>query len=114
VERALVHYAVKELGGAFTVGKLYEAHAADISKYALTNLARAWEQRAWLAEPASVTDPRRVTSELAELVGCAPGAQNGTTVRRLRRGTTAVRRDSERYDVELPPFLRERRKETGV
>ncbi|RLC94643.1 MAG: hypothetical protein DRI77_10815, partial [Chloroflexi bacterium] len=114
VERDLVCYAVEKLCGAFKIDPLYQAHKGTISRRRLLKLARGWEQRGWLSKPASVTDPRRVTDELAELAGCTPGASNDTTVRQLRRSTTVVRRDPERYDVELPPFLRERRKETGV
>jgi len=109
VERALVAYALDELDGEFKVDALYQAHKGEISRRQLLKLARAWEQRGWLSEPESVTDPRRVTPELVELAGYTPGTRNGTTVRRLRRGTTAVRRDSGRYDVELPPFLATRR-----
>ena len=88
VERALVAYAVEELNGAFTVGRLYEAHVDDISKRKLTELARVWQHRGWLSKPMSVTDPRYVTDELVKLAGCTPGAQNGDTVIRVTRGDT--------------------------
>jgi len=70
VERDLVRYAVEHLDGAFTVGKLYQA-VDGISKYALTRLARAWEHRGWLTEPARTSEGhkvgRTVTPELASL-----------------------------------------------
>ena len=61
-------YALEELGGAFTINKLYEAHSERISKYAMTELARRWEHRGWLdTNGGGYNAPRMVTSELATL-----------------------------------------------
>jgi hypothetical protein len=51
VERALVRYAVEELGGAFTINRLYEQFKGEISKRQLTKTAKRWERRGWLTEP---------------------------------------------------------------
>jgi DNA segregation ATPase FtsK/SpoIIIE-like protein len=66
-ERTLVRYALQELDGAFTVGKLYNAHPDVISKHRLAKLARRWEQRGWLTEPEHAAAPRRVTPALAAM-----------------------------------------------
>lgn len=77
-ERALVLYALDELGGAFTINKLYEAHRGRMSKYAMTELARRWEHRGWLdTNGGGYNAPRMVTPELAAL---AQGAQNRDSV----------------------------------
>jgi hypothetical protein len=88
VEAALVQYAVKELEGAFTINRLYEAHKGQISKRALTVLARQWEARGWLTTPTSRSDPRRLTPELLALAGPALSAQSGDTVTRMTCGDT--------------------------
>ena len=72
IEKSLVAYAVQELDDAFIIGKLYEG-VDGISKRRLTKLAQAWEQRGWLTAPAHAADPRRVTDELLDLAGIAPG-----------------------------------------
>ena len=64
IEQALVKYALDELDGAFIISRLYKAHKGEISKYALTELAKKWELRGWLTEPEHRADPRRVTDEL--------------------------------------------------
>jgi len=68
VETALVGFSVEELGGAFIVGRLYEAFRGEISKRALTRLAQRWEARGWLTVPEHATDARRVTEELVAMV----------------------------------------------
>jgi len=106
VERALVSYALGELDGAFIVGKLYETFKGQISKRKLADLARTWERRGWLTEPAHATDPRRVMPELAELAGYALDVQNGDRVIGMIGGD----RDAQAMTgSELPPFLRDRR-----
>jgi hypothetical protein len=77
-ERALVLYSLNELGGAFTINKLYEAHSERISKYAMTELARRWEHRGWLdTNGGGYNAPRMVTPELASL---AQGTKNRDSV----------------------------------
>jgi hypothetical protein len=87
IEAALVRHALEELGGAFTIGKLYEALGDRISRRQINNLAQAWERRGWLTE--SLRDDnghplgRHVTEELAALAGIptppqdAPGGNVG-------------------------------------
>jgi len=67
IERALVQTAIEDLDGAFTIGRLYEMHKGDISKYALTQLGKSWEKRGWLTEPRHRSDPRRITEDLRQL-----------------------------------------------
>jgi len=109
VERALVAYALQELDGAFIINRLYETHKGRISKRQLTGLAQRWELRGWLTAPASRSEPRKVTDELA---GLALGAENGDTVTRVTRGDTglgAVTQGVSAGDtLELPPFLMRR------
>lgn len=69
-EIALVEYAVHELGTAFTIGKLAEAFRGRLRQHHIRDLAARWEREGLLTTPASITDPRRVTHELAELAGC--------------------------------------------
>jgi hypothetical protein len=76
-ERALVRYAVTELGGCFTIGALYDVFRGEISKRALTSLAQRWEQRGWLTEPQHATDPRRVAGELLALADVGPTLDAG-------------------------------------
>jgi hypothetical protein len=72
IEAELVSYALEELGGAFTIGKLYDAHAHAISKHALTKLGQSWQRRGWLTEPEHATAPRFVTEELKQLAATPP------------------------------------------
>nr|HID14538.1 hypothetical protein [Anaerolineae bacterium] len=88
VEAGLVRTAVKVLGGAFIINRLYEEHKGLISKRALTRLARQWEARGWLTPPADRATPRYVTDELLALVGPAPDGESGDTVTRVTRGDT--------------------------
>jgi len=112
VEVALVAHALQELGGAFIVNRLYDAHRGEISKRALTTLAQRWEARGWLTTPASRSEPRKLTADLLDLVGPALDAESDDTVTRVARGDTAaqaVTRETRDGDtLELPPFLRGR------
>jgi len=88
LEAEMVAYAVQELDGAFTIGKMYEAFRGDISKRRLTDLARVWERRRWLTPPKDAVTPRRVTPRLLQLAGLAlsgaeglaPEPKNGDTM----------------------------------
>ncbi|RLC72140.1 MAG: hypothetical protein DRI81_16785, partial [Chloroflexi bacterium] len=90
IERSLVAYAIEELGGAFKINALYQAHKGQISQRKLTTLAQKWERRGWLTSPASRSDSRKVTSKLLELCpNPTLSAQNDDTVIRVLRGDTA-------------------------
>jgi energy-coupling factor transporter ATP-binding protein EcfA2 len=106
VERALVAYALQDLDGAFIINQLYDAHKGRISKRQLTALAQRWELRGWLTAPASRSEPRKVTDELA---GLALGADSGDTVTQVARGDTAIGAVTQSVaagdTLELPPFL---------
>jgi hypothetical protein len=67
VEADMVRYAVEQLGGAFIIGQLYAQFKGQVSKYAITQLAKQWEQRGWLTEPEHAAAPRLVTRELMSL-----------------------------------------------
>jgi hypothetical protein len=123
VERALVAYALDELGGAFTIDALYDAQERGefdtqerISRYALLNLAQAWERRGWLTEPGHDDNGykigRCVTPELAELATVRHSTTEGATVRHSTDHTT-VRENSPGGGVELPPFLAQRYGQNG-
>jgi hypothetical protein len=90
VETALVAYAVSELDGAFKINALYNAYKGQISKRKLADLARMWERRNWLTTPVHRSDPRRVTSELADLAGCTLNVQGGDTVTQVTHDDTAM------------------------
>ena len=77
LQAEMVEYAVQELDGDFTIGKLYQAFKGDISKRRLADLARVWERRGWLTPPKDAVTPRHVTSRLLELAGLAPEPKNG-------------------------------------
>jgi hypothetical protein len=113
VEAALVEYALDQLEGCFTINALYDAFKGQISRRQLVKLARQWEHRGWLTEPAHATDPRRVTSELLALAGPAPDRGDGHRVTGVTGGdgegepiTGAV--TDPITGEELPPFLRGR------
>ena len=67
IEGELVRYAIENLEGAFTIGKLYTQFKGKISSRQLTKLGQRWEARGWLTTPTSAVDPRRVTGELVAL-----------------------------------------------
>jgi hypothetical protein len=98
-----VRYALDELGGAFTIGRLYEAFGDRVSKHSLTRLAQRWERRAWLTEPAHATDPRRVTPELEALALGAGGRDREIGVIGRDRDAGGVTGDV--IGEELPAFL---------
>ena len=104
VERDLVRYAVEHLDGAFTVGKLYQA-VDGISKYALTRLARAWEHRGWLTEPARTSEGhkvgRTVTPELASLALDTGDRDIVTSVTRRDMAPKIVTRPAASRDVAV-------------
>jgi hypothetical protein len=68
-ERAMVHYALSELGGAFTVGRLTTAFQGRIGHRVIRETAARWEREGLLTTPQGITDPRRVTPALAALAG---------------------------------------------
>jgi len=57
-------------GTAFTIGKLAEAFKGRLRQHHIRDLAARWEREGLLTTPATITDPRRVTPELAALAGC--------------------------------------------
>ncbi len=59
LERRLVHYALNELEGCFTIKALHRAFGDEISRSRLSALARAWEAGELLTKR-----PRRVTYAL--------------------------------------------------
>jgi hypothetical protein len=73
VERALVRYAVEELGGAFKVRKLYEALGEQVSHRQINKRAKTWERRGLLIAPQRNERGhpigRQVTDELRRLAG---------------------------------------------
>jgi len=84
VEANLVQYAIAELGGAFTINKLFPSFKGRISKPKLTKLGQQWQARGWLTEPSHAADPRRVTDDLLALL---PPARGPETVDTQTRGT---------------------------
>lgn len=66
LERALVDYAVRELDGAFPIGRLYERFRGEISHRQLVKLGQRWESVGWLTPPPSATEARQVTPALRE------------------------------------------------
>lgn len=78
VEVALVQYAITQLKGAFIINKLAEAARAGqvgngetITHHRIRKIAENFEQRGWLTVPTNAVDARKVTPELAALVGPA-------------------------------------------
>jgi phosphoglycolate phosphatase-like HAD superfamily hydrolase len=69
----LVRYALDELEGAFTVGKLASAFEGRLTHWQVRRLAERWEREGLLTTPAHATDTRRVTPQLAEMLGEATG-----------------------------------------
>lgn len=76
-EKDLVHYALSELAGAFTIGKLAAAFGGRINQHAIRALGARWEREGLLTTPASITDPRRVTPALAALAGGSIETEKG-------------------------------------
>lgn len=67
IEARLVLLAAEKLGGDFTINRLFLMSDRLLPQNKLTKLAKLWEARGWLSEPASATSPRRVTPALLEL-----------------------------------------------
>ena len=63
LERALVHHALHELGGRFTLTQLHAAFGDRITQRRLSQLAQDWESLGLLT-----SQPRRVTYALRALV----------------------------------------------
>jgi hypothetical protein len=107
-EAALVRFALDELGGAFTIGPLYDAFKGEVSKYALEQLAKRWELRGWLTEPGHDENGykvgRCVTPELAKLA-LSDHITTGEAISRHNTDNTVSRPDGPGGGVELPPFL---------
>lgn len=74
IERQLVRVSIEQLGGAFTINRLMEIFAGQISNGELRALAQSWETRGWLT-PAGhdatrgVIVGRRVTPVMAMMAG---------------------------------------------
>jgi len=66
LERALVLYAVGELGGAFAIGKLADAFTGQATHHEIRTLAERWERRGLLTKPEGGNVGRMVTAELTE------------------------------------------------
>jgi len=66
LERALVCYALDELGGAFAIGKLADAFTGQATHHEVRTLAERWERRGLLTKPEGGNAGRMVTAELAE------------------------------------------------
>jgi energy-coupling factor transporter ATP-binding protein EcfA2 len=67
LERALVCYALDELGGAFAIGKLADAFTGQTTHHEIRTLAERWERRGLLTKPEGGNVGRMVTAELAEV-----------------------------------------------
>jgi DNA segregation ATPase FtsK/SpoIIIE-like protein len=108
-EAALVRFALDELGGAFTIGALYEAFRGEVSKYGLEQLAQRWELRGWLTEPGHDDNGykvgRLVTDDLAALALSDHITAHDTSEGAITR---PVILDTMTRRGELPPFLAQR------
>lgn len=63
-ESELIHYALYQLGGAFTIGRLAAAFPTW-KRHRIADLARRWEAAGLLTAPADAVSPRQVTPDLA-------------------------------------------------
>ncbi|MBN1975951.1 MAG: DNA translocase FtsK [Anaerolineae bacterium] len=110
-ERALVQFALDELGGCFTINALADAFQGEVSRRQLLKLGKAWELRGWLTSPDDVTEARQVTDELAALArgngGNGRGNASGAVVPRGISGNV-VPENGQGGGVELPAFLAKR------
>jgi len=77
-ESELVRYAIEHLDGSFTIGKLADAGIGSWTKHRIDRLAQDWERLGLLTAPASVTEARQVTLELATLANVS--GQSGSRV----------------------------------
>lgn len=62
----LTRYALENLGGAFTIGRLFEGLGKRYPKHVINDLARRMERQGLLTSPKDITSPRRVTGALEE------------------------------------------------
>ncbi|HNS37007.1 MAG TPA: hypothetical protein PKM01_04435 [Anaerolineaceae bacterium] len=70
VEQALVAYALEQLEGRFIINRLAQAlEGQGVTHHQVQKIGEQFERRGWLTKPAHATDPRRITPELANLVG---------------------------------------------
>jgi len=113
IERALVAYAIEELGGAFTINALATAFQGEVSRRQLLKLGKRWELRDWLTSPDDVTEARRVTPELANLARGNGGNGRGNVSeavvpRGISGNVVPENAQGVGVGVELPPFLAHR------
>jgi len=94
-ETFLVRLAQEGHGGVFNIQQLYEdpqnstATGHRVSKRQITKLAQRWEKCGWLTQPADVTQPRQVSTEIIALAYPPPTrSKSGDTVIRVIRGDT--------------------------
>jgi len=70
VEQALVVHALEQLEGRFIINRLAQAlEGQGVTHHQVQKIGEQFERRGWLTKPAHATDPRRITPELANLVG---------------------------------------------
>ena len=60
----LTEYALENLGGAFTINRLFEGLGKRHPKHVINSLARRMERQGLLSAPRDITSPRRVTATL--------------------------------------------------
>jgi hypothetical protein len=111
VERALVRFALDELGGCFTINALADAFQGEVSRRQLLKLGKAWELRGWLTSPEDVTESRQVTDELEALArGNSGNGRGNVSEAVVPRGirSNVVTENGPGGGVELPPFLAQR------
>jgi hypothetical protein len=63
-ERALVCYALENLGGKFNIRDLAEAFRGRISQRRIEQLSQQWEARGWLVAGPTRADGKRITKRL--------------------------------------------------
>jgi hypothetical protein len=68
LEREIIAYAIDELNGYFTLGKLHKVFGDRISRHSLSRLAQLWEDTGLLTE-----SPRRITVALRALASMEAG-----------------------------------------
>jgi hypothetical protein len=66
-ERAMVQYAIDELGGAFKLREIVEKFG--VTMWRVQTLGKTWEQCGWLTTPVDAVSPRYVSMKLAEIAG---------------------------------------------
>jgi hypothetical protein len=68
-EQELVRYALEHLGNKFNIHDLATAFKGRVSQRQIEKLSRQWEMRGWLSAGPTRADGKRITTELANLVG---------------------------------------------